>query len=102
VLSWIGRYPYRCYRCGFRFYPGDVPSKAPAVEQANENVPEKPPQRKRHKKSGTQEWIDGTRKWRQNRRLRWRREFLFYGLAVLAFLLFLRYVSRDHNGAASE
>jgi len=81
IASLIEYYPYRCNECGHHFFE---------LRHAPPNSAEKP--------SSTETEIRATRaalKWKRRRR-----EFLLYGWALLLFLLFLYYVTRDRGGSS--
>lgn len=97
VYSWVGRHPYRCHVCEFRFYPGQLKPTEPA--KAKETSKSQPPMKKVGKKSDTKktgalEWERALREWKGNRRSRARLEIQLYGVALAGFLLFLWYIQR--------
>jgi hypothetical protein len=74
-------FPYRCKECGFRFFE-----------------PRYRPPKSTEKPSSTETEIRATRagyRWKQKRR-----EFLIYGAAILVFLVFIYFLTRD-RGAPS-
>ena len=82
ILSFFRHYPYRCNECGHRFY--GLPPEPPK--------PSEPP-------SATEAEIRATRKsyeWKRQRR-----DFLLYGSALLAFLGFLYYLTRDRGNSSN-
>ena len=81
VLSLFAYYPYRCKECELRFY-----QRRPApLPEATE------------KPTATETEIRATRAGYQWKRRR--REFLLYGWALVAFLVFLYFVTRDRGGS---
>jgi len=78
IAALFSRHPYRCHECGFRFLVnryGVVPSDGPLTPAERE--------------------IRNTRT--ALRRQRSRREFLLYTSALLLFLLFLYFITRERT-----
>ncbi len=99
IFSWIGRHPYRCHGCGFRFYPG---SRARSVEATTVQKAVKASGKSAGSKSASSEWNRALREFRRNQRSSDRREFLLYGLALLGFLAFLWYITKEDDSRAAE
>jgi len=82
VASLFEYYPYRCTECRHRFF---------VLRREPPGTAEKP--------TATETEIRVTRsklKWRRKRR-----ELLLYGWALLAFLVFLYFVTRDRGGSSA-
>ncbi len=81
VVSLFQYYPYRCKECGIRF--SALRHKPPETAQ---------------KPTSSEKEIRVTRasyRWKQKRR-----EFLIYGSALLVFLGFIYYLTRDRGGSS--
>jgi len=82
VASLFGYYPYRCNKCEHRFFESRF----------------KPPKTTEHP-TATETEIRTTRnryEWKRRRR-----DFLLYGSALLAFLAFLYYITRERGDTSN-
>ena len=82
VRSFFQYYPYHCDQCGIRFF------------EFRYKQPELP-----GKAASTQREIRATR--RAYKLMRRRREILLYGSALVVFLAFLYYITRDRGGSSA-
>jgi hypothetical protein len=80
AVSLFQRYPYRCSQCGVRFLQ--------RRRKAPENVA---------KPTATETEIRATRA--AGERKRRRRDFLLYGSALLCYLVFLYFITRDRDSS---
>ena len=80
AVSLFQRYPYRCNECGIRFF----------------QFRRKPPKTV-DKPTSTEREIRATRA--TSERKRRRREFLLYGSALLCYLVFLYFITRDRSSS---
>ncbi len=85
LLGLFGRFPYRCRQCQLRFY---VARSRAADKGGAKSGPPNPTERE----------IQVTRA--GHARKQKRREMLLYGWALLLFLVFLYYVTRDRSNSS--
>ena len=85
-LSLFQVYPYRCEDCGARFFR----------KRHRQHVP-----KERTKAPGSL-LARGSKRRQQNRLSRTRREVILYALGMLAFVLFLYYVTHEHSSRPAD
>jgi hypothetical protein len=89
--AWRGR-PYRCHGCGFRFFAHDETPSTRAESGEPDATAKKPRGNSHDEKAKARH---------RTERLRLRREVLLYGIALLLFLAFLYFLTRDRGPGAS-